>query len=75
MGLSVSCFSVQHRTFGSIMITVPDDYQSIQEAINNADGGDTVFVRKGAYYEHLVVNKNRVHCWRRQSYDDTGWQP
>jgi len=57
MGLSVSCLSVQHKASGSIMITVPDDYQSIQEAINYADGGDTVFVKKGTYYERLVANK------------------
>jgi len=38
-------------------ITVPDDYPTIQEAINNANEGDTVFVRNGTYYEHLNVNK------------------
>ncbi|NIQ08005.1 MAG: DUF1565 domain-containing protein, partial [Candidatus Korarchaeota archaeon] len=38
-------------------ITVPDDYLTIQEAINNADEGDTVFVRNGTYYESVVVNK------------------
>jgi len=38
-------------------ITVPDDYPTIQEAINNAVDGDTVFVKAGTYYEHVVVNK------------------
>ena len=38
-------------------ITVPDDYPTIQEAINNAADGDTVFVKTGTYYEHVVVNK------------------
>jgi parallel beta-helix repeat protein len=38
-------------------IIVPDDYPTIQEAINNANEGDTIFVRNGIYYENIVVNK------------------
>ena len=38
-------------------IVVPDDYPAIQEAVNNADDGNTVFVRNGAYCENVVVNK------------------
>jgi len=41
----------------SATIIVPDDFLTIQEAINNAIAGDTVFVRAGTYYEHVVVNK------------------
>jgi len=33
-------------------------YSSIQEAINSADGGDTIYVSSGTYYEHIVVNKS-----------------
>jgi parallel beta-helix repeat protein len=40
-----------------ITIVVPDNYTTIQEAINNASSGATVFVRKGTYYEHVVINK------------------
>jgi hypothetical protein len=43
---------VQPRT-----IIVPDDHPTIQEAINAASDGDTVFVRNGTYYEHVIVNK------------------
>jgi len=39
-------------------ITVPDDYMTIQKAINAASDGDTVFVRNGTYYENVVVNKS-----------------
>ncbi len=38
-------------------IIVPDDYSSIQEAINAANEGDTIFVSSGIYYENVVVNK------------------
>lgn len=41
-------------------IKVPDDYSTIQEAINSASPGDTVFVQTGTYYEHLTITKNNV---------------
>jgi hypothetical protein len=41
-------------------IVVPDDYPTIQEAINNANEGDTVFVTNGTYCENVVVNKTIV---------------
>jgi len=41
-------------------IIVPDNFTTIQEAINNANSGDTIFVSSGIYYEHVVVNKTVV---------------
>ena len=38
-------------------ITVPDDYSTIQAAINAASENDTIFVRNGTYVENVVVNK------------------
>lgn len=38
-------------------IVVPDDYSTIQLAINIASEGDTILVRSGTYNEHVVVNK------------------
>jgi pectin methylesterase-like acyl-CoA thioesterase len=35
----------------------PADFSSIQEAINAASPGDTIFIKTGTYYEHVVVNK------------------
>ena len=39
-------------------VVVPDDYGSIQEAIDNALVGGTVYVRTGAYHENLMINKS-----------------
>jgi nitrous oxidase accessory protein NosD len=41
----------------SSVITVPDDYLTIQEAINAADLLDTILVRAGTYHEHVQINK------------------
>ena len=35
----------------------PADFSTIQEAINAASDGDTILVKAGIYYEHVVVNK------------------
>lgn len=34
------------------------DYTSIQEAINGASTGDTIFVYNGTYFENIIVNKS-----------------
>ena len=40
-------------------IVVPDEYSTIQEAIDVADDGDTVFVKKGTYQEQVLeINKS-----------------
>ncbi len=36
-------------------ITVPDDFTTIQEAINNASSGDIIIVKAGKYFEQLVM--------------------
>ncbi|RLG43177.1 MAG: hypothetical protein DRN81_07110, partial [Thermoproteota archaeon] len=44
-------------TLASDTLVVPDEFSTIQEAVNYANEGDTIFVRNGTYYEHIVVNK------------------
>jgi len=50
-------FNIQLAKSEPTTIIVPDDYEKIQWAIGNASYGDTIFVRAGTYYEHVVVNK------------------
>jgi parallel beta-helix repeat protein len=38
-------------------LSTDEEYETIQEAINAANVGDTLYVRNGTYYEHVVVNK------------------
>jgi len=44
--------------FSSSSIIRVLDNSSIQEAINEADPGDTIYVRAGVYHEDIVVNKS-----------------
>lgn len=52
-------YDVQSLTMTPSLV-VPDDHQTIQEAINNAESGDTIFVSSGVYYEHIQVNKTLI---------------
>ena len=36
------------------------DYLNIQDAIDNANVGDTIEVRSGTYYEHVDINKQQI---------------
>ena len=44
-------------SFSSATIYVPDDYLTIQEAVDAASAGDTIIVRDGTYNENINVNK------------------
>jgi parallel beta-helix repeat protein len=39
-------------------VVVPDDYSTIQDAVDNAAEGDTVFVRRGYYFESVLIDKS-----------------
>jgi len=59
--VSIGFSSVSHNIYlqlrHSKSIEVPGDYPTIQEAINAAYDGDTIFVRNRIYYENIIVNK------------------
>ena len=38
--------------------TVEHPYQNITQGLNHASEGDTIFVKKGTYYEHVTINKS-----------------
>lgn len=58
IGILASAFSVQQVETNLGTIVVPDEYSSIQEAIDQARPGATVYVKAGIYFEHVVVDKN-----------------
>ena len=39
-------------------IHVPDDYPTIQQAVDDATDGDTVIVHSGTYYEHVMIGQS-----------------
>ena len=50
------------ETVGAEIVTIPDDYSTIQEAINAANNGDTIFIKKGNYDgpvdQTVIINKS-----------------
>jgi len=54
----VLAFKIEPVVSEPATITVPDDYATIQEAISNANDGDTIFVKAGIYHESVAVTKS-----------------
>jgi len=62
--LALLLFSVSSVAFDAVCVTaspktirVPQDYRTIQEAINWASAGDIILVAAGTYYENLVARE------------------
>jgi parallel beta-helix repeat protein len=49
--------SNKFHVLANSFIKVPDDYPTLQQAVNRANPGDTILVAPGAYYESIVVDK------------------
>jgi parallel beta-helix repeat protein len=62
MNMLALAFNIQSAKSEPTTWTVDDDgtgdFRTIQEAINSANPGDTIFVKTGTYYENVVVNKS-----------------
>ena len=56
--LTASCIILQPVKADSGAIVVPDDYVTIQSAVDAAMDGDHIYVRNGFYHENLLVNKS-----------------
>lgn len=52
-----SDFVVDHTIYDNFDIIVPDDYPTIQSAIDHATSGNEIFVRNGIYTENLKIDK------------------
>ncbi len=44
----------------SSIIKVPEDYSTIQKAVDAANPGDTILVASGIYYENVVIYKDNL---------------
>lgn len=55
--MSILTLAFHIQPVKAAMKIVPDDYRTIQEAINAANPRDAIQVRVGTYYENVVVNK------------------
>jgi len=57
IGVAAGVFALSRRQQAVNLINVPEDYASIQEAINAAQPADIIQVRAGTYTENLVLDE------------------
>ena len=58
INIGILLMLVFSSTVLAVTINVPNDVNSIQEAIDIADDGDTIYIENGFYDEELEIEKN-----------------
>lgn len=58
VGISLLNFRICPATAKTIV--VPDDYPTIQQAVNAAANGDTILVRSGVYIENIIISGKSI---------------
>ena len=66
--------NVKEMKMEALYVGPREEYTKIQDAIDAADRGDTVYVSTGTYYENVIVNKsvNLVGAGREHTTIDAG---
>jgi hypothetical protein len=59
------------RVSAASTVYVPDDYSTIQQAVNAAASGDTIIVRDGCYSENIKVTKSDLTIRSENGADNT----
>ena len=57
IGVAAGVIALNRREQAVTLIRVPDDYATIQEAINAAQPADIIQVRAGIYNENLIIDR------------------
>ena len=57
IGVAAGVLAINRREQAVTLIRVPDDYATIQEAINAAQAADIIQVRPGTYNENLLLDR------------------
>jgi parallel beta-helix repeat protein len=63
IGAATITFTQVGAAQGPGKVTVPDDYQRIQDAVNAANPGDTIVVKEGIYNEEYVALDKPVYLF------------
>jgi len=58
MNTIIFTFKVQRADTAVTTIVVPDDYSTIQKAVDAANPGDTIYIKSGLYVENITADKS-----------------
>ena len=66
----------QSPLYNNETIIIPIDYPTIQQGINHAQNGDTIYIQSGEYSENIIVNKSvQINGENKNSVNIKGLNP